>query len=426
MKRVGRPVERPGVAQQWCGGGHGKAPYYPAAPARARQAMPPRPPAARPTAPAASSALPDDTRPASLWPESAAGGLDTAHAQEAISRFDPQPAPALQARAQRQQALRLAVCQPALALRLLLAVLAAAGLALLPVASGLRDWMLRVPVAACAVLAGTLLWLSLLCAARGWLPRRGPRVADALVLALGALAGMVGWGLTVALGVAPWGHWPALAALACGAALAAAAWAWLGWRAAAAMPADDGARLAELQSRIRPHFLFNALNTALALVPVDPARAEVVLEDLSQLFRVALAETGSAVSLDDEVDLAQRYLAIEQIRFGPRLRLLWELDPAASLARLPPLVLQPLVENAVRHGVEPSADGGTVRVRSRAARGMATLEVINSLPDQPGPPGTGVALANVRERLRLMHDLAGRLHTEVRGGEYIARIEVPL
>ncbi|OYU93504.1 MAG: hypothetical protein CFE45_20775 [Burkholderiales bacterium PBB5] len=184
--------------------------------------------------------------------------------------------------------------------------------------------------------------------------------------------------------------------------------------------------MAELQSRIRPHFLFNALNTALALVQVDPPRAEGVLEDLSALFRVALAETGSAVSLDDEVDLAQRYLAIEQIRFGARLALAWDLDPAAATARLPPLVLQPLVENAVRHGVEPSPRGGTVRVRSRVLRGMVQLEVINSLPAEPGPPGSGLALANVRERLRLLHDLAGRLHTEQRDGHFIARIEVPL
>jgi len=114
------------------------------------------------------------------------------------------------------------------------------------------------------------------------------------------------------------------------------------------------------------------------------------------------------------------------MRFGRRLQLVWDLDPAAALARLPPLVLQPLVENAVRHGVEPAPDGAVVRVRSRAARGMVTLEVINSLPSEAGPPGSGLALANVRERLRLMHDLAGRLHTETRGGEFIARIEVPL
>ena len=141
---------------------------------------------------------------------------------------------------------------------------------------------------------------------------------------------------------------------------------------------------------------------------------------------VTLAESGSAVTLDEEIDLAQRYLAIEQLRFGERLQVVWDLDPAASAARLPPLVLQPLVENAVRHGVEPSASGGTVRVRSRAWGGMAMLEVSNGLPAEPSAQGSGMALANVRERLRLLHDLAGRLHTESRDGKFVARIEVPL
>jgi two-component system sensor histidine kinase AlgZ len=104
----------------------------------------------------------------------------------------------------------------------------------------------------------------------------------------------------------------ALAGVACAALL----WAWLDLRSRMWHPANAAARLAELQSRIRPHFLFNALNTALALVRVDPARAEAVLEDLAELFRVALAEAGASVSLEEEIDLARRYLAIEEVRFG--------------------------------------------------------------------------------------------------------------
>ncbi|MGS4768134.1 sensor histidine kinase, partial [Acinetobacter baumannii] len=89
-----------------------------------------------------------------------------------------------------------------------------------------------------------------------------------------------------------------------------------------------------------------------------------VLEDLAELFRVALADSSASVSLAEEVELAKRYLAIEQIRFGKRLRVVWHLDPAADPARLPPLLLQPLVENAIRHGVEPSARGGKLQVRT--------------------------------------------------------------
>ena len=364
---------------------------------------------------------PQDTRPASVWPLSGQG-LDTAMGQDAVSRFGAQTPSQLQKR----QAARLALCQPALALRVLMAVLASVALLAMPVSQGWRDWVLRVPVALVAAMAGTLLWLSLVCGLRRQLPTWPPAWAAALVMVLGGAAASIGWGLTVLLGVTAPRPWNGLGAVLCGTAVAAGLWSWLALRADATRPAEDGARLAELQSRIRPHFLFNALNTALALVQVDPPRAEAVLEDLSQLFRAALAETGSAVSVDDEVELAQRYLAIEQIRFGQRLQLEWDLDPAASEARLPPLVLQPLVENAVRHGVEPSAHGGRVTVRSRAYRGMATIEVSNTLPDEPGPHGTGLALANVRERLRLLHDLAGRLHTEVIGRQFFARIEVPL
>ena len=173
-------------------------------------------------------------------------------------------------------------------------------------------------------------------------------------------------------------------------------------------PANASARLAELQSRIRPHFLFNALNTAIALVRADPERAEGVLEDLAELFRVALADVGSSVSLEDEIALARRYLAIEQIRFGQRLDVQWDIDPRSLGARVPPLVLQPLVENAVRHGIEPAQQGGRLRVHAQRLRGQVVVTVSNTLGDAPGTPGQGMALQNIRERLRLLHDMAAQ------------------
>ena len=211
-----------------------------------------------------------------------------------------------------------------------------------------------------------------------------------------------------------------------GAALAAALFQWLHLRAKATLPAETTARLAELQSRIRPHFLFNTLNTALALVRLDPARAEGVLEDLAELFRVALTDAASRSTLADEVELARRYLAIEQIRFGERLQVAWELDPAAAGARVPPLLLQPLVENAVRHGVEPSPDGGTIRMRTRVKRGRAVVTIANSVPATPSRPGHGMALKNVRERLRLMHDVAAQFEARRGPDVFHVQIVVPL
>ncbi len=163
-----------------------------------------------------------------------------------------------------------------------------------------------------------------------------------------------------------WG-WPQVPAALTGGLMGAACLAWLKHRARSVMPAHAAARLAELQARIRPHFLFNTLNTAIALVQVDPPRAERVLEDLAELFRQALAAPQGRSTLADEIALSRRYLDIEQLRFGERLQVRWQLDPAANATVLPPLILQPLVENAVRHGVEPSAEGGWVSVQTQAA-----------------------------------------------------------
>ena len=341
-----------------------------------------------------------------------------------MTSFDPLAAQV--ARSRELLAGRLALCQPGLSLRVVLLAQAVVALAVLPQAQGLADALMRLAPPAVATLGASLVWLALVCGVRQRLVRAGANTTRRLVLALGGLAGLAGWALLLPLGLGAAAVWPALMAGLSGLAGAAAVWGWLGLRSAAAQPVEAHARLAELQSRIRPHFLFNALNTALALVQVDPGRAETVLEDLSTLFRAALAETGSSVTVDEELDLAQRYLAIEKIRFANRLSLQWDLDPQAAGARLPPLVLQPLVENAVRHGVEPAAQGGMVLVRTRVQRGMAELEVINTLSDEPGEPGVGMALANVRERLRLLHDVAGELRTWVDDGRHHARITVPL
>jgi two-component system sensor histidine kinase AlgZ len=242
-------------------------------------------------------------------------------------------------------------------------------------------------------------------------------------VALGAASGCFGWLLA---GLDPSDPRRSLAPALAGAGFAATIFQWLRMRAKAKLPADTTARLAELQSRIRPHFLFNTLNTALSLVRLDPARAEGVLEDLSELFRVALTDSGESVTLAEEVELARRYLAIEQIRFGERLKVSWELDPDAGTARVPPLLLQPLVENAVRHGVEPADDGGSIRVRTRVKMGRAVVSIANTVPAAPGRPGNGIALTNVRDRLRLMHDVAAQFDTRRDRDLFRVQIVVPL
>ena len=362
-----------------------------------------------PAPPATPDFAPTASRPASLWPDSTRPA-EAPSTRFSNTRFDPIAEE--RTRMQAQAAAAFDVCHPALALRAVLLVQGVLALVAVGSADSPADWGARQATLTFGGLAGTLLWLVAVCGARRPLRRLDTAPRAALVLALGAMAALLAWSPLWWAGLAPVaGGLRVAAVLLAGAGFAALLWAWLDMRSRIWHPANASARLAELQSRIQPHFLFNALNTALALVRVDPARAESVLEDLAQLFRTALADAGASVTLDEEIELARRYLAIEQIRFGKRLQVQWQIDSAdarVGAARVPPLVLQPLVENAVRHGVEPSARGGRVRVQAAVQRGQVVVLVSNTVGDEPGSPGHGMALHNVRERLRLLHDVGAQ------------------
>jgi two-component system sensor histidine kinase AlgZ len=365
-----------------------------------------------------------DTRPLSVWPASTRP-TELNSVSFLPTHFDP----LLEQKALdgERTGAALDVCAGMLVLRVLLCVQAVLAIGVLLSAAGPGEWLARQAGAAYVGVAACLLWLVAVCALKGVLVRRSGRARLFSLLTLGAGSALIAWWPLWWAGLADAGGGLHLAGVAlAGAALAGAVWTWLDQRARLWRPVDASVRLAELQSRIRPHFLFNALNTALALVRVDPARAEGVLEDLAQLFRVALADAGASVSLDEEIDLAQRYLAIEQIRYGDRLQLHWDIDARVGRARVPPLVLQPLVENAVRHGVEPSVQGARIWVQASVRRGQAVILVSNTVSDTPSSPGHGMALQNVRERLRLLHDVAGQCDVWREGELFRARIVVPM
>jgi two-component system sensor histidine kinase AlgZ len=191
-------------------------------------------------------------------------------------------------------------------------------------------------------------------------------------------------------------------------------------------PALSEARLQALQSRIRPHFLFNSLNAVLSLVRRDPRRAERALEDLADLFRVLMQDSRSFVRLADEIALLERYAAIEQLRLGERLAITWELEGAPRDALLPPMVLQPLLENAVYHGIEPGTGTGTVvvRIERRGARVLARIEN-PYFEEHARRAGNRMAQENIRERLQLFFDAEARLSSRVAGGRYLVEVEMP-
>ena len=286
------------------------------------------------------------------------------------------------------------------------------------------DWLTRLSLLTGGALPATLAWLIVACSLKKLLARLPANAQLGAGVLIGALAGLYGCGVLALVGLAdpmPW-----LASACSGAMLAALLVMALVLRARGTTPATTTARLAELQSRIRPHFLFNTLNSAIALVRAEPAKAEALLEDLSDLFRQALAEPGESVSLAQEIALARAYLAIEQVRFGDRLQVEWALDESANAARLPPLLLQPLVENAVCHGVEPSATGASVIISTQRRGSKVVIKVTNTVPAGQGEAGQGVALNNVRERLSLLHDVQGQFKSGLKDGVYQVRIEVPV
>jgi two-component system, LytTR family, sensor histidine kinase AlgZ len=190
------------------------------------------------------------------------------------------------------------------------------------------------------------------------------------------------------------------------------------------------ARIEALQARIRPHFLFNSLNTVAALITVKPDLAEQAVEDLSDLFRASLSETPDGVSLEDEMALARRYLNLEMLRLGDRLEVDWRVPPnSLNSVRVPRLIIQPLVENAVYHGIETRPEGGKVEVTATAREDHVEVLIENPVPNEDQRPtarrGHQMALDNVSQRLRLKLGPEARLETHRDHGRFTTRLRLP-
>lgn len=202
--------------------------------------------------------------------------------------------------------------------------------------------------------------------------------------------------------------------------------AYFNLRGRALSPAISEARLQALQARIRPHFLFNSINAVLSLIRSDPRRAETALEDMAELFRVLMSDNRQLVQLSSELALCRQYLDLEKLRLGERLRLAWHTEKMPQDALIPPLVLQPLLENAVYHGIEPFHEGGEINVNIYRSRNEVHLVLTNPYRMEGGHHnGNKMALANIRERLALHFDAEGQLMTKVSGSQYQVHIVIP-
>lgn len=191
-------------------------------------------------------------------------------------------------------------------------------------------------------------------------------------------------------------------------------------------PAIAEARLQALQARIRPHFLFNSINAVLSLIRSQPKTAETALEDMADLFRVLMAENRDLVPLENEVALCKQYLSIEQLRMEERLVLNWQIDKAPMDALIPPLIMQPLLENAVYHGIEPIPEGGEISIIIEQKQNELIIKISNPCNSKQNEhDGNKMALKNIKERLTLHFDLEASIKHRTISNQYTITMRLP-
>ncbi len=292
------------------------------------------------------------------------------------------------------------------------------------VSDGAAFWAEFIALSALAQPA-LLLTLLALCAAGRWLRSQPYRLGVGLTLALGVAVPLL---TTMWLNpmMAELEIYPLTGVAVLSFLLGVGLLAYFNLRARALSPAITEARLQALQARIRPHFLFNSLNAVLSLVRSDPRRAEHALENMADLFRALMGNASQLAPLEDEVALTRAYLELEQLRLGDRLQVAWHIGNMPGDALIPPLVIQPLVENAVYHGIEPQPEGGEISLNIYRSSDKVHIVVRNPIATESGHhKGNRIALANIRERLLLHFDLDAQLKLEPLGTVYQVHIVIP-
>jgi two-component system sensor histidine kinase AlgZ len=194
------------------------------------------------------------------------------------------------------------------------------------------------------------------------------------------------------------------------------------------LQAQARAEIQALKARIRPHFLFNSMNTIASLISFRPEEAEKAIEDLSDLFRASLMDQ-NIHTLEDELDITRSYLDIEKLRLGNRLQVDWNVDKSLFNEEIPALSLQPLAENAIYHGIEPLPGGGNIRITAQRAGEHLKLEVSNPSSTTAGSThssGNKMAQENIRQRLRLAYGNDARFNINATKQDYTVTLEIPV
>lgn len=203
----------------------------------------------------------------------------------------------------------------------------------------------------------------------------------------------------------------------------------LSYRVDADAQAQQEAKMQALQSRIRPHFLFNSLNSVASLTRSDPERAEAVLHDIADLFRVLLADARKLVPISAEREISRQYLEVEKIRLGDRLKVKWNVDNIPRNALIPALIMQPLLENAIYHGIEPRFGGGTIRIDLWSENDFLMIMITNPLPEvkqKSQTKGNQIAQDNIQQRLKTQFGSAASMSSFEEGGQYHVKVKIPI
>jgi len=197
------------------------------------------------------------------------------------------------------------------------------------------------------------------------------------------------------------------------------------WRAK--VRAEAEARLQSLQSRIRPHFFFNSMNTIASLTRTNADQAEAAVHDLADLFRASLRDARQFHSFRDELDLCERYLDIEKLRLGERLKLEWQTSDIPFDSYVPPLIIQPLLENAIYHGIEPRTEGGTIKIHGKKENNQIMLTIENPIPisRDEAKSGNRIAQENIRARLATMFGDRGKMEVTEQEDIYFVTLTWP-
>lgn len=317
------------------------------------------------------------------------------------------------------------VCNAGIATRLLIVVVSALLVLNLPGSTGLYDFASTLLARSAVVAPASLLILAASCALRPLVLRESYKVQWlTLILLAGCMTTLCEVVVAFVTHQARSG-WQFFTSALVGVCASCALAQVLRWRAQSRGPALIQARVAALSAHIRPHFFFNTLNAVLGVIRINPRQAEIMIEDLSELFR-SLVTGQPLVTLKEETQLARKYLAIEQMRLGDRLQIQWQQPENLDDCVVPQLLLQPLVENAVRHGVETSVELHPIRVLIQQQGRQLILRVENHLPQTSASKGHQMALANIRERLMLLFDLEASVQVSQNAGFFRIEVRIPL